>query len=127
MKPTKIPEAWTASVRQAALDKTRPRPTKPEPPFSWLTDSELLFIAESLAGRGRAGRAVAAWAALCAVANQKRSTRFSVTRSALERLSGLSVRVIVGTLKDLERIGMLERIGTPSVRGQGYSLRSPVR
>lgn len=124
-------EAWHRQVREreraanAALVTVRP--VKPAPPWFWQSDRELGYIVGHVPrGRGRASRAVALWSAFCAVANQSRGSSFIVRRSALAKLSGLSVEAMVETLKDLDRIAMIERIGQPTPMGQRYALHTPV-
>ena len=102
------------------------RPVKPAPPWYWMCDRELAFIvAHVQPDRGRPARAVAAWCALCALANQGRSSRVLARRSAVSRLSGLSGRAVVDGLADLEAVGLAERIGQPTKRGQWFQLKHP--
>ena len=118
-------DAWTARARLAG---TEPRPRAPLAPWAWVREAELeRIVAKVPAGKGRAFRAVALWAALVCISNQRRSSSFSVAKAALSKLTGMSPRAIIGTLRDIETAGLIERGCAPTVHGQHLRLRTPTR
>lgn len=105
----------------------QPREPERRPPWFGVETREINHIVAHVSAKhGRRPRALAVWCALLYVANEKRSMRFVSRLGNLAERIGSSPDFVSAGLVDLEDVGLVRRIGSPTTQGETYELYSPL-